>query len=69
MQKYLNKIAGKAAGLGLFLIAFAMAGLGLMVMFYLALFALVAAGLGILAAPLLRLIGQHFEDVEQNAVA
>ena len=69
MQKQLNKVASKAAGLGIFLIALVMAGLGLTVMFYLVLFALVAAGLGILSVPLFRLISQPSQEVDQDAAA
>ncbi len=62
MKKHLNKLASSAAGVGLFLIGGAAAGLGLVVVFYLAIFALAAAGLGLLAAPLLRLTRQASDE-------
>ncbi|WP_300073880.1 hypothetical protein [uncultured Ruegeria sp.] len=69
MQKHLNKLASSAACIGLFLIDCVMAGLGLVVMFYLVLFALVAAALGLLAAPLLGFVGQTAKENAEKVAA
>ena len=69
MQKHINKIASTAAGFGLFLIGCVTAGLGLVVVFYLALFALVVGALGVLALPLLNLMGRAAADDEDTATA
>lgn len=69
MKQYLNKAVSGVAGLGLFLAACVMAGIGLSVMFTLALFALAALGLGILAAPLLALAQTSDTDEAKPAAA
>ncbi len=68
MKQQLNSIASGAATAGLFLVGAVMAGLGLTVVFSLALFGLAFAGLGLLAAPLLALVAKtEAEDREEVA--
>lgn len=56
MKSYLNKIASGAAAVGIFLLVCIMASLGFSLMVFLAMFALAVIGLGLLAAPLMRLV-------------
>lgn len=69
MQKHLNTLVSRAAGIALFLVGCLMAGLGLSVVFTLALFALAVAGLALLAAPLLALVQPKASDETSEAVA
>lgn len=69
MKELLNKVGSSVAGIGLFLIGCVMAGIGLSVVFFLAMFALAAIGLGILATPLLALLGRPSDEETQKAVA
>ena len=55
MKEQFNKMMSGVAGFGLFLVGCVMAGLGLSVVFFLAMFALAVVGLAFLASPLVAL--------------
>ena len=58
MKQQLNKLMSGVAGFGLFLVGCVMVGLGLSVVFFLAMFALAVMGLAFLASPLVALAGR-----------
>jgi len=68
MKNLINKITTAVSGAVLFAAALAMAGLGFAVLGTLALFAIMALGLALLAAPFVRLSHEVSRDVDTTAV-
>lgn len=66
MKPFLNKVSSTVAGAVVVLVGCAMAGLGLTVMAFLAIFALAAFGLAILAKPFLDMSERNAEDVQAD---
>ncbi len=69
MKQQLNKLTSTMAGAGIFLVGCVMVGLGLSVVFMLAMFALAVIGLGMLATPLLALARQPADETTREAAA
>ncbi|MCY4178880.1 MAG: hypothetical protein OXC60_09625 [Litoreibacter sp.] len=69
MKSFLTKIASSAANVALIILACVLAGLGLWLVFVLALFALAVIGLSFLAAPLLALIQPDKTDEAETVTA
>ena len=68
MKSFLTKITSGVAAAGLFLVACVMAGLGLSLVVFLAMFGLAVIGLSILTAPLLTFV-QTPERTDAETVA
>ena len=68
MKDLLNKMTARVAGFALFCMACVMAGIGIWVVMVLALFALAAAGIGMLAAPLI-VVAHNPSETEDEQVA
>lgn len=62
MTKLFNKVSHAISGAILFVLGCAMAGLGLMVMGFLALFALAAMGLAVIAAPFVAMAQSNAQE-------
>ena len=68
MKNLINKITTAVSGVVLFAAAIAMAGLGFAVIATLALFALIAIGVALLAAPFAKTANEEDESVEDAEV-
>ena len=68
MKNLINKITTAVSGVVLFAAAIAMAGLGFAVIATLALFALLAIGVALLAAPFAKTANEEDESVEDAEV-
>lgn len=69
MKNLINTITSTVAGFGLFCVACVMAGIGLAVVGLLAMFAIAAAGLALLATPLLTFLQPRDADTTQQTTA